>query len=84
MNKKGLDGEKGFILDFIRFKVYGKTVERTTSTGVIETSPRDPLSSLLLTSNQLKYKHNRKLLHNKGKVISRLEFSFYGSNLMKL
>ena len=57
MNKKGLDGEKGFILDFIRFKVYGKTVERTTSTGVIETSPRDPLSSLLLISNQLKYKH---------------------------
>ena len=55
-----------------------------TSTGVIETAPKDPLSQLLLTGKGKKNKNNRQLVHHRGKAVSRLEFSFYGDTLMKI
>ena len=80
------EGEFGIVLDghnLIRFKIYGKTAERLTSTGVIDTQPRDPLTQLLLGRNDQKNRHNRAKVHHKGQVASRLEFSFYGDVLMK-
>ena len=76
----------------IRLKFYDKTAEKLTSTGVSETNPRDPLGPLLLTKDyiannnksKINYKYNflGKLIHFNGKVITRLEFSFY-ENVLK-
>ena len=74
-------GNKYLYLNKIRIKIYGKSEEKLTSTGVKETEPKDPLWKLLLTGNKPQYKYLRKLLHSNGFVISRYEFSFYGDTL---
>ena len=38
-------------MNAIRFKIYGKTEDKLTSTGVKETDIKDPLWKLLLTGN---------------------------------
>ena len=70
------DGKK-----IIRFKIYGKSEDKQTSTGVRETDTKDPLWKLLLSKNTLQYNNYRKLLNNNGFVTSRIEFSFYGETL---
>ncbi len=65
----------------IRFKIYGKTEDKLTSTGANETDTKDPRSELLLTPNKQKHKYNRWLLHINGFAVSRIEFSFYADIL---
>ena len=66
----------------IRMKIYDKSACSITSTGVAVTEPHDPRPNLYLGGNSLKYKHKRGLVCSKeGYVLSRIEFSFYGSDL---
>ena len=40
------------MLKIIRLKIYGKSEDKLTSTGVSETGTKDPLWKLLLTGNE--------------------------------
>ena len=44
--------DKELCLKIIRLKIYGKSEDKLTSTGVSETSTKDPLWKLLLTGNE--------------------------------
>ena len=62
---------------FIRVKIYGKTADKLTSTGVCETDTKDPLKTLFLTNN-LKALYDRTLLSTPDNfAVSRIEHSFY-------
>lgn len=68
----------------IRLKFYSKSADKLTSLGVSSKGIRDPWSTLLLTTDKrLEAKYNRQLFSCKGFSTTRVEVSFYGSELKK-